>query len=458
MVYFVFNRLGFNCGKTKETCQYYPRSCSECLKHRLEELGLEIEEDHLRFQEMDSKEKRIKAQQDMIWHKFLDVTNIKRIILMDLESGLAALDYPVSEIEGVDVALLSGFIQANINFSESDQSSIDTSFDSLHQFYEFQYKNFNVLLKNGRHLRICMVLDKAASSNMRIVVADFLREYEKRYWGNIQEFKKTGKNAFVETKNFLEETFNINLLHPMTLTHTIPFDIGQSIKEETLRNAIFHLSNELLQEKHYFYIKDLVVRVKNIVEIENSAILYEINQFIEQGIILPTTIERAETQLKSFQESRAKRIADNELISSIISTDEADPLEELKEQAQMLDEDTARKMMDNFLKKGKTAEKGLIYKEAQKEYEKALYIATGFGFDKDIGKISFNILELDKKIREMEVEYAITAAEKMEKRKDYIGAIKNFQKAVGLLESDPDYDEAKIKKLTKRIDKVQKNL
>ena len=113
-----------------------------------------------------------------------------------------------------------------------------------------------------------------------------------------------------------------------------------------------------------------------------------------------------------------------------------------------------------FIKKGKTAEKAKIYKEAQKEYEKALYLASGFNFERDVGKISFMILELDKRNSEMEIEYAMNAGEAAEKKKNYIDAIRHFKKVIQILEqnANPGNVEGMIKKIQKRITKLQANI
>ena len=132
----------------------------------------------------------------------------------------------------------------------------------------------------------------------------------------------------------------------------------------------------------------------------------------------------------------------------------------LKEKARTLDIDEAKKLMENFVQKGETTEKALAYKEAQKEYEKALYLATGFNFELSIGKISFIILELDKKIKALEIDFCLEFGEKAEKKKDYFNAIQNFQSAVGFLGNNGGAIEntSKIKKLEKRILSLQKQL
>lgn len=457
MVYFIITRMGFNCGYDKNKCDRYPDGCMECVKQQMRQMGFDVEM-NTKVIDMDSDEKRLQMFRDRIWQKFLDVLNIKHLIFLERNSGVPVIDFPVSGT-GIDVSLLTGFIQANITFSETENLS-EEEIVIKSPFYEFQYKNFNILLKEGAFIRLCIILDNKASQSLRKRVTDFLQKYELTFLKQLVQFQKQGKNELEHSIDFVIEEFNIKFVFPMTLTHTIPPQVEAEIEQKKIQAAIMNLAKEMLSTRKFFFIFNLLNRVQSIVNIEAQVILYELYLLLEKEIIMPTTVESAEDELKSFEESRARRVANNELISSLISTKEEDPLADLKEQAVSLDENTAKSLMEKFIKKGKKAEKSLIYKEAQVEYERALYLATGFGFDKEIGKISFIILELDKKIRAMEFDYAIDKAESAEKRKDYIEAIKNYQKAKELALSDPDADEedSKIKKLRKKIEKLQKNM
>jgi tetratricopeptide (TPR) repeat protein len=455
MVYFQISRIGFNCGYDKNECNKYPDYCMECVKIRIREFGFEIDDD-IKVYEMDSEEKRIQMFRDLIWQKFLDVLNIKHILLMTKNSGLPILNYPISGA-GINVGLLTGFIQANITFSESgDTSNNISNFAIDHQFYEFHYKTFNILLKNGEFIRICLILDDSASASLRILVSEFLNEYEMKYRDKLIKNIKTGALDFDDTIDFIIDTFNVKLVFPMILTHTFLPNFMESINKNYIQKAIIDFAKELLISKPFFFIYNLLNKVKNIVNIDANIILYEIYQLLEKNIIIPTTIETVETTVKDFQETHALRIANNELISHIIANDNA--INELKENAKNMDGEEANKLIDHFIKKAKIAEKALAYIEAQKEYEKALYLATGFNYKKEIGKISFMVLELDKKFKEMELDYAQNAGEKAEKRKDYIKAIRHYQKVLKILkEFSIFYDnDTKIKKMKKKITKLQK--
>lgn len=457
MVYFQISRVGFDCGLDKTGCKDYPDSCSTCVTTQLEKYNFDTKQ-NIRITIIDSEKKRTQMFQDIIWQKFLNVLNIKHILMMAKESGLPVIDYPVSGA-GVDVGLLTGFIQANITFSESGdvQDNYINNGQNL-QFYEFQYHNFSLLLKSGEFLRICIVLDHNASDSLKILVSEFMVEYEARYLDKIRSLIKTGLLDFENTIDFIMDTFNIKLVFPMILAHTLLPDVLESIGKNFIQKAIVDFARLLLASKQFFFIINLVDEVQKIVNIDSNRILYEIHQLIDKNVIIPTTIETAEDKISDFQESQAARIANNELISSIIANE--DDINDLKEKAKFMSEEEVTMSLNSFIKKAEAAEKGFAYKEALKEYEKALYLATGFDIKDEIGKISFMILELDKKNKELEFEYALKIGEKAEKKKDYIRAINYYKECLAILKKDSNLEEteSRIKRLEKKLSSLQKHL
>jgi hypothetical protein len=274
----------------------------------------------------------------------------------------------------------------------------------------------------------------------------------------LEKVVNSGLLNFDDTIDFIIDTFNIKLVFPMTLTHTFLPEILDSIKKNPIQKAIVDFAQQFLATKQFFFLINLLDEVHKIVNIDANKLLYEISLLIERNIIIPTTIEFAETKILQFQETQAIRVAKNELISSITSND--DEINELKEKAKHMSEEDVKTSINAYIKKAETAEKGLIYKEAQKEYEKALYLATGFDMKEDIGRISFMILEVEKKIRELDLEYTLNAGEKAEKRKDYIHAINYYRQGLILLRKAEEINgnESRIKKIEKKIQSLQKNL
>jgi hypothetical protein len=454
MVYFEVSNVGINCGYDKSECSKYPEACNKCIKDKLKQVGLEIHS-NIRISEIDSEEKRLQMHRELIWQKFLNLLNIKHIVIMSRSSGVSIVDYPLSG-SGIDVSLLTGFIQANITFSESGDSEEDKQIVDEHHFYELNYKNFNILLKEGKYVRVCLILDHKASNSLKSLVGDFLREYEIRYQEKLIKLEKTGSTDFEDTVDYIIDHFNIKLVFPMTLSHTIPPPVTESIKENYIQTAVFNFAKELLLSKPFFFINNLLKKVTEIVNIEADAILYEVYKLIEMDVFIPTSLEKAESHFRTFKESRARKLASNQPLSSLI--DDSNELDALKQQAKDMSEEEAEKKMKTFIRKGENAEEALLYQAAIEEYEKAFYLATGFNFEPYIGKISYLIVELQQKVNQMEIEYAQKAAENAEKQKDYINSIRHYQQAIELLEKDLHLNgnESKIRKLKKKIAKLQK--
>lgn len=455
MPYFEINSLSFNCGLSKSRCQKYPKYCMRCLKKKLRQLGFEINS-NLEVFELDSYERHLQVEREIIWQKFLDVLNIRHILIMDKDSGLKLLSYSISGAD-INADLLSGFIQANITFSESEKVTPKGSkYVKNQQFYEFQYQDFNILLKNGEFIRLCLILDHKASDNMRTDVLQFLREYEDLFHNEITDFKNSGVFKADNMVEYLIDSLNIKLVFPMSLAHSIaPNDI-EKINDNQLQKAIFNLIKELLASKPFFFIYNLLNRVKKIVNIESNVILYEIYQLFENNIIISTNVEAVASDIESKEEERTEKVAKYKSISSII-TNHFD-IEDLDIEG--MDTASAIKLVKDLLKRGKEAERALAYQIADKEYKKALYISREFNLKDDITKISQIILELEKKEKQLELDFAMKAAENAEKNGDIINSINYYQKALKILEGFLIFNvtDSRIKKLKKKIIKLRSEI
>ncbi|MFW9940495.1 MAG: hypothetical protein ACFFFT_05600 [Candidatus Thorarchaeota archaeon] len=457
MVYFEINQLGFNCGISKSNCPKYPKSCMSCLKKKLKELGFEVDS-NLEVFELDSYERHLQVEREIIWQKFSDILNIRHIVLMDKESGLKLLNYSVSGAE-IDADLLSGFIQANITFSESESVSSNGSNKIIdQQFYEFQYQNFNILLKNGEFVRLCLILDQKASDSTRTAVMQFIQEFEDLFHDEINNFKDSGIFKPENMVEYLVDSFNIKLVFPMSLAHSISPNEIEKINQNKIQKAILDLAKEFLVSKPFFYINNLLNRVKKIVNLEANLILYEIYQLLENNIFVPINLETVVSDMEMKEEITSEKVAKFKPISSLITNDSG--IEDLQVDFDEMSILTASKLIKEFLKKGKDAEKTLAYQVAQKEYKKALYVAKEFNLKDEITRISQLVLNLDKKEKQLELDFALEAGENAEKNGDYIHSINFYQKALKILESFLIFNisDSRIKKLKKKIIKLREEI
>lgn len=459
MVFFRINGLGYNCGYSKKKCPTNALGCIACIKNRLKEMGFEFNSSIDIF-EVDSNEKQLKLEQELIWQKFLDVINIKHIIIMDKISGLTVLNYPVSGVD-IDPNLLSGFIQANIAFSESEKvSSKDSTFLFEYQFYEFQYKNFNIILKDGDFIRVCLILDHKPSNKMKNKTFQFLESFEKKYHNDLIEFQNSGIiNFSIErvVENIINH-FDISLVFPMILAHSIPPHELEKINSNVIQKAIYNLANEILSSKPFFFINHMLNRLKRIVKLEPNIVLYEIYQLFKGKIIIPTSIEAIAQKFETNKELNKEKIAKTKSISPILITN--GDLGNLEEQIKNIDENIAKNMIKELIKKAKSAEKDLAYQVTQKEYNKALYIAKEFNFKEELTKISQKIFNLDYKSKQIELDFNIEMAENAEKNADLINCINYYQKAVEILEGFLVYNifDARLKKFKKKIMKLREEI
>jgi hypothetical protein len=378
---------------------------------------------------------------------------------MDKESGMALLNYPVSAVD-IEVELLSGFIQANITFSESRKELYTgTSSNLEHPFYELQYKKFNMLLKNGEYIRLIMILDHKSSDHMKNLVSRFLPEFETRFKEVLTVYQSTGAFSSKNMVEFIIDSFNINLVFPMTLAYAIPPEFMQEINNDPVQNAIINLARDTLSSKSFFYINTLLDKVKKIVKIDHQILLYGIYNLLDRKIFVPMPLETVVSNLEYRQEADQKRAMQIKSISSIIISD--DDMHKLEEQMETLNENGAKKVIKNILKRGKTAEKSSTFDITLKEYNKALIVAKKFSLKDEISKISRLIFEIEKKAKQVELDFALETGENAEKSNDYINAIYYYQKALKILEGFLIYNgssDSRIKKLKKKIVKIREEM
>ncbi|MEJ2296794.1 MAG: hypothetical protein P8Y23_18770, partial [Candidatus Lokiarchaeota archaeon] len=308
-IYFKLNGLGYNCGYDIKSCPEKEKNCLECIKHQLTKIGFEIDPTFEIFQ-IESYQKDLEMKRELIWNKFLDILNIKHIIIIDKESGLSVLNFAVSDVE-IDTNLLSGFIQANITFSESGNFSKKTNNINLgNQFYEFQYESFNIFLKNGNYIRACLILDERPSDHLKSQMFQFLYQFENQFEDNLIHFQKTGEIDNNEMIDFLMKSFNIELVFPLTIAHSIPPEYLEGINENPIQKAIFKIINEIVLSKSFFYINNLLNRVKKIVSFDAKIVLYEIFHLLQNQTIVPIKLETLfndiENQKDTIDENRLK--------------------------------------------------------------------------------------------------------------------------------------------------------
>jgi hypothetical protein len=162
--------------------------------------------------------------------------------------------------------------------------------------------------------------------------------------------------------------------------------------------------------------------------------------------------------MESVQAAHQKKEIKTSSISSIIMSNTN--IDELKDQLETMDEDSARKLIKEIKRKAKEAEKDSTYQVTLNEYNKALYIAKVFEIKEEINKISQKIFNLEHKSKYIELDFNIKKAENAEKYGDFINSINYYQKALEILDSFKVYNitDPRIKKFKKKILKLREEI
>lgn len=444
--------LGYECGVDKSVCPLgYPEYCPRCIFKRF--IDAEFIIDKVETIEQDSDIKRQEMNYRYIWKKYKDILNIRHIIILS-NNGVPIYNFAVGD-HPIDATLLSGFIQANVLFSSEKLAIADkkrTSEDIYdRKFYEFQYKDFNILLRNGKFCRICLILDNSASSNLRELLSHFIEIFEKIYEDKLKEFEKTGNlELFKSVKKLIEKMFEVNLIYPQTLSAQIPANIIDNFS--LIQKAVFEYSNDLLKEKPYFFIPhilDTTARILGIIPREE--ILWNIYQMLRHNIILSKDLQFQRYELDIRRQEKREREFE---IRKILEKKE---LVEILNESISISIEEAHQKMKFYLKKAEVAKKNSAYQEALNEYEKALVYAKIYNAEAEIGKISFQIIEILRFNKDIELEFAREQSMKAEKKKNYIKTLKYLFEIKDILTSEIDKakNEKKLIKLNQHIKKIQ---
>ncbi len=439
--------VGFECGVNKSICQLgYPDHCFECLSKKFSDANMII--DLLEVIEQPSQEKRKEILYKHIWMKYQDILNIRHLIILT-KAGIPAFNMAISDLP-INATLLCGFIQANISFSSEELTIID-KINPDKKFYEFEYKNFHLLLCNGKLCRICLILDKQASNNLRDLLLNFTNFVEDNYEDKIKEFEEFSDLSILEpVRNLVIKAFEITMIYPLTFFSKIPPNITENFT--LIQKAIYECAKDLLKEDAYFFVSTLLGETSKLLGIiSDEEILWNIYQMMRKNIIIWDKLELQKQKL----ELNTQDIQEREyFIQNIMETRD---LEDIIFECQEMSLEDVYIKINSSLKKAEIAVKNAAYQEALSEYQKALNYAKEFNLETEVSEISIKISEIIRLNKEVELNFAIEQAHKAEKKKDYIIALKYLFQIKEKLsnENEENKHEKELEKIHNRINKIQ---
>ncbi len=442
---------GINCGIDKSVCQNgYPDNCFSCLAKKFSDAGFLM--DIINVTEQHSEQKRKELLYKNIWDKYNDMVTIRHVIVLT-KGGIPALNMNIGDLP-INAGLISGFIQANVSFSAQELTILD-KFKLEKKLYEFDYKNFNVLLYDGKLCRICLILDQKASNSLKELLIDFAGFFEDNYEDELKKVEELCDEDILEpAKKLIEKSFEINMNYPLILSSLIPPNIIENLS--LVQKAIYECAKDLLKEDDYFFITYLMVKTSKLLGVvSDEEVLWNIRQLMKNNIILSQGLE-FQKQEKQESETMAQEKQEREDIFQKIK--EKRDFEEIVFETHEMSIEEANIKINSLMKKAEITERNAAYQEALDEYQMALNYAKEFNMKKKVDEISSKISGITKLNKEVELKFAIQQASKYELKKDYVFALKYFFQIKDILidENDDGKHDKQLKKIDRRIEKIQK--
>jgi hypothetical protein len=441
---------GFDCGVDKSVCKSgYPENCVQCLSKKFNNSNFLLE--IIDATEQYSEQKRKEMIYKHIWRKYQDILTIRHVIILT-QGGVPAFNMAIGDIP-IDVTLLSGFIQANIAFSSKELTFLD-KINPEKKLYEFEYKNFYVLLSIGELSRICLILDKKASDSLRELILNFIDIFEDNYKEEIKKFEEISDLSLLEpVKNLIEQAFETTMLYPLTLSSQIPPNIIENLS--LVQKAAYECAKNLLKNDKYFFIAALIDATNKLLGvISNEEIMWNIHQLIRENIITCHNLHTQKEDLKIKKHELQRR---EDIIQKFM---EPKALDDIIFESHEMSVDEANTKINTLMKKGEIAENNAAYQEALNECRTAFNYAKEFNMEMKLDEISQKISELSRLNKKVELNFALEQANKYERKRDYVLALKFLSQAKDMLstENDKGNHNKDLEKLENRIKKIQSYL
>ncbi|MHA1999925.1 MAG: hypothetical protein ACTSU9_17575, partial [Promethearchaeota archaeon] len=179
--------------------------------------------------------------------KIRDIVKIQHLLVIMKNSGACIVNRAYSKMQ-LDADLISGFLQAIATFGkEIGPRKESKEGDGM----IFDYQNFKILIRDGKYVRVALILDGVPTDNLKQNMAQFIQAFENRYklaeWrGNLAEFT----NVDV----LIENAFEITLIYPLVISK----GMGKKDIKSDLGKNLFEVAEAVQAEKQAFYLSTLL--------------------------------------------------------------------------------------------------------------------------------------------------------------------------------------------------------
>lgn len=194
-----------------------------------------------------------KKKRKQIWHektnKFSDILNIEYLIVIHKLSGLALITKEFRQIK-FDGTLVSGFLQAITQFKYGLKPG--AKLEESTGGFKIDYQDYLIFLQDGKFIRLALILTSEPSENLKVLVSQFIEEFEKKYEKYLEVFSGQLR-PFSDHMELINQIFKLNLSLPHIINKN-PY----RIKLNLIQKNIISLAKTLETDYKSFSISKLL--------------------------------------------------------------------------------------------------------------------------------------------------------------------------------------------------------
>jgi len=194
-----------------------------------------------------------KKKRKQIWHektnKFSDILNIEYLIVIHKLSGLALITKEFRQIK-LDGTLISGFLQAITQFKYGLKPG--AKLEESTGGFKIDYQDYIIFLQDGKFIRLALTLTSEPSENLKILVSQFIEEFEKKYEKYLEVFSGDLR-PFSDHMELINQVLKLNLSFPHIVNKN-----PHRIKLNLLQKNIISLAKTLEIDYKSFFISKLL--------------------------------------------------------------------------------------------------------------------------------------------------------------------------------------------------------
>ncbi len=224
-----------------------------------------------------------KKKRKQIWYektnKFSDILNIEYLIVIHKLSGLGLITKEFGQIK-FDGTLVSGFLQAITQFKYALKPG--AKLEESTGGFKIDYQDYIIFLQDGKFIRLALTLRSEPSENLKILVSQFIEEFEKKYEKYLEVFSGDLR-PFSDHMELINQVLKLNLSFPHIVNKN-----PHRIKLNLLQKNIISLAKTLeIDYKSFFISKLLTYLISALPKKSKEEIVANTYDLIDLRYIIP---------------------------------------------------------------------------------------------------------------------------------------------------------------------------